>query len=308
MSLNLSNGQIETRDYETALDRIISAVNFVDPGLDFFEIYVWIDLPEKDFPGVLPLSHACCTRGGFQPYYHIKKGQNLFTAKLVEESYGPEAVRKSDRAYGILVKYTPESGLHGAVSEGAGASRPSRLPWRTGRRSISSRTYLRLAVRHCFLDQGSIPGSAFLATIDELIPNLRMPRWTIDRVPPNGILVDFPDEADERLRNEVFSVRGEDLARVAQTHARLRLEQSSRGRPGFVPGMADGVLRITDLFRQQPVRQQAHRAARGVHAPPDAARLAQQRALQVLRSQEGRAFRQNRGQRFRLGRTGRRRT
>lgn len=204
MSLKFSSGQIETQGYETALDRIISAVNFVDPGLDFFEIFVWIDFPEENFPGLLPLPATCDLAGKFQPYYHIKKGQNLFTAKLVEESYGPEAVRKSERVYGVLVKFTPR---RGCMSPFRRAPREPTVAVAVAR---GTTIYLlphftALTVRHCFLDQSSNPGAAFLATIDELIPNLQMPRWTIDRMPPNGLLVDFPDEADERLRSEVFS-------------------------------------------------------------------------------------------------------
>ncbi len=203
MSLQSCIGKIETTDQETALDRVISAVNFVDPGLDFFEVFVWIDFPEKHFPVLLPISAACHMGHKYLPYYRLRKGQGLFTAKMVEESYAAKAARGAERVYGILVKYTPK--------EGCMAPFPRAPDEPTAAAAVARGRTIYLfpqtdTLSACHNLYGHLNSPAFVcAPFDELVPNLEMPRWTIDRVPPNGVLVDFPDDADERLKNEVFS-------------------------------------------------------------------------------------------------------
>ena len=203
MSLQSCIGKIETTNQETALDRVISAINFVDPGLDFFEIFVWIDFPEKDFPALMPISAACHLGNRYLSYYRIRKGQTLFTAKMVEESYAAKAARGAERVYGILVKYTPKEGCMAPFPRAPDEPTVAAAVARGNTIYFFPQVGTLAACHNLF---GHLNCPAFVcAPFDELVPNLGMPRWTIDRVPPNGILVDFPDEADERLKNEVFS-------------------------------------------------------------------------------------------------------
>ncbi len=144
----------------------------MDPGLDFFEIFVWIDFPEKSFPGLLPISAACHLGNKFVPYYRIRKGQSLFTAKMVEESCAAKAARGAERVYGILVRYTPK--------EGCMAPFPRAPDEPTAAAAVVRGTTIYLfpqadTLSACHNLYGDLNCPAFVcAPFDELVPNLGM--------------------------------------------------------------------------------------------------------------------------------------
>ena len=203
MVFTTCTGQIQTTNQETALDRVISAVNFVDPGLDFFEIFVWLDFPEKEFPGRLPIAPRSDLAGKSQPYCRIGNGQSLFAAKLVEESYATAETRDVEKVYGILIRYTPKAN---------GMAAFPRAPRETSVAMAVARGNSILFYPHsnalfaCECLFGPAYCDSVVSTyLESLVPGLREPRWTLDRMPPNGFHVDFPDEDDERLKDAIFS-------------------------------------------------------------------------------------------------------